>query len=365
MSRNAQPSTQPGAHSAIAPLADFLFCLCLGLALLIPPQACAQTPLPSDSASENSARVIIAEDAQATESLQPVPERIQILIDRAITNLTGKTTVSNAWRSLVSTQDTVGLKVLSAPGANSGTRPVVVAAIVEDLLAAGLLPDHIIVWDKRSADLRLAGFYGLRERFGIRVMGSADAGYDEKTFYDTALLGPMSWSDLEFAHTGPGVGRKSYVSKLVSKEMTKIINVTPLIHNNITGVSGNLYSLAMGGVDNTLRFQGEPDSMARAVPEIYALPILGDRVVLNIVDALVCQYQGQDRGMLQYSAILNQLRFSRDPVALDVLSLEEINRQRELAGVPLVANVSDLFSNASLLEIGVSDPRHIQVDKLP
>jgi hypothetical protein len=154
------------------------------------------------------------------------------------------------------------------------------------------------------------------------------------------------------------------VSKLVSQEMTKIINITPLIHNNLTGVSGNLYSLAVGGVDNTLRFQGDPDSLARAIPEIYALPILGDRVVLNVVDALVCQYQGQDRGMLQYSAVLNQLWFSRDPVALDVLSLEEINRQRERAEVPLITNISDLFVNASLLEIGVSDPRRIQIDRL-
>jgi hypothetical protein len=258
----------------------------------------------------------------------------------------------------------VGLKVFSAPGPNSGTRPAVVAAVVQDLLNAGLRATNIIVWDKRATDLRLAGFYELADRFGIRVAGCIESGYDEKTNYDTALIGTLSWSDLEFGKKGPGIGRKSYVSKLVSREMTKIINITPMLNHNHVGVSGNLYSLAMGSVDNTARFEVDADALAQAVPEIYALPILGDRVVLNIVDALICQYEGEHLGLLHYSSILNELRFSRDPVALDVLSIQELNHQRELTGAPAVKTNLTLYQNASLLEIGVSDPRRIQVEKL-
>jgi hypothetical protein len=86
--------------------------------------------------------------------------------------------------------------------------------------------------------------------------------------------------------------------------------------------------------------------------------------VLNVVDALMCQYEGQQGGLLHYSTVLNQLRFSSDPVALDVLSLQEINRERALVGALPNTN-TDLYNNASLLEIGVSDLRHIKVDKLP
>lgn len=287
------------------------------------------------------------------------------MVDRAITNLTGKATVPASWLSLVSTQDVVGIKVFSAPGPNSGTRPAVVSAVVQDLLSAGLRATNIIVWDKRATDLRLAGFYELADRFGIQVAGCIEAGYDEKTNYETALIGTLSWSDLEFGKKGPGIGRKSYVSKLVSREMTKIINITPMLNHNQVGVSGNLYSLAIGSVDNTARFEADADTLAQAVPEIYALPILGDRVVLNIVDALICQYEGEHLGLLHYSSILNQLRFSRDPVALDVLSIQELNHQRELAKAPSVKTNLALYQNASLLEIGVSDPRRIQVEKLP
>ena len=137
------------------------------------------------------------------------------------------------------------------------------------------------------------------------------------------------------------------------------------MNHNLAGVSGNLYSLAIGSVDNIVRFESDADRLATAVPEIYALPALSDQVVLNIVDALICQYEGGERGLLHYSATLNQLRFSRDPVALDVLSLQELDRQRQAANAPTVKPNLDLYSNAALLELGVSDLKRIQVQTVP
>jgi hypothetical protein len=254
--------------------------------------------------------------------------------------------------------------VRRSPGPNSGTRPAVVAAVVEELLEAGLSPKQIIIWDKHQTDLRLAGYFDLAKRFGVRVSGSAEAGYDEKVFYDTPLLGSLVWGDLEFQKKGEGIGRKSFVSKLVTSQMTKIVNITPMMNNNEAGVFGNLYSLATGSVDNIARFD-ERARMATAIPEIYALPALSDHVVLNITDALICQYLGEERSLLHYSAILNQLRFSRDPVALDVLSLQELDRQRKLGKEPAAKFDSDLYANAALLELGVSDLKNIDVVKIP
>src|SRR5208283_989018 len=202
-------------------------------------------------------------------------------------------------------------------GMLSGTRPAVVAAAIHGLLDAGVPPQHIVIWDRHEDNLRAAGFFKLGAQLGVRVAGSQKTGYDPTNFYepDTAIIGSLVWGDLEFGKKGDGVGRKSFVSKLVSREITKIINVTPLLNHNDAGVSGNLYSLAMGSVDNLIRFEASPETMATAIPEIYSLPALSDHVVLNINDALICQYEGGERGLLHYSATLNQLRFSRDPVA--------------------------------------------------
>ena len=364
MSRNAQSLTRTGSRAG----SRLCFCLCLFQLFAAP--APAQDASSSGTNTPPRARVVIVEDPDATYDLQPVADKVQAMVDRGITNLTGKGTVADAWLSLVSTNDTVGIKVYSAPGPNSGTRPAVAAAVVQGLLAAGLPPQHIIVWDKRTVDLRLAGFFDFEQRYGIRVLGAIEAGYDEKTFYEAALLGPMNWTDVEFNQKGPGMGRKSYVSRLVSQQLTKIINITPMMHHNTAGIYGNLYSLTMASVDNTLRFENNIAELDKAVPEIYAMKVFGDkiageRVVLTVTDALICQYEGQQQGLLHYSTVLNQLRFSHDPVALDVLSLDEINHQRELAGTPVVNTNMDLFYNASLLEIGVSDTNRIDVTRLP
>jgi hypothetical protein len=305
------------------------------------------------------AKVVIVQDPNATDAFQPSESRIQSMVERGVTALTGKPSPSEAWLSLISTQDTVGIKVFSEPGPNSGTRPAVVAAVITQLLAAGLPPRQIVIWDKHQTELRLAGYFDLAKQFGVRVAGSFEAGYDEKVFYDTTLLGNLVWGDLEYGKKGEGIGRKSFVSKLVTGGMTKIINITPLLNHNTAGVFGNLYCLATGSVDNIGRFEDDHARLAAAVPEIYALPALSDHVVLSITDALICQYEGEERSLLHYSAILNELRFSRDPVALDVLSLQELDRQRELAKAPATKTDPELYSNAALLELGVDDPKKI------
>ncbi len=308
------------------------------------------------------ARVVTVCDPGAMDAFRARPEIVRLMVDRGITKLARRSSVAEAWRAFVTTQDVVGIKVYSTPGPNSGTRPAVVAAIVEGLLSAGLPPRNILVWDRQAGDLRLAGFYDLADRYSIQVAGSAQAGYDEKNFYDTPLIGTLVYGDYEFGKQGAGLGRKSYVSKLVSRQMTKIINVAPLLNHNQAGVSGLLYSLASGSIDNMARFESDADRLSRAIPEIYALPALSDHVALSITDALLCQYEGGERGLLHYSVVLNELRFSRDPVALDTLALQDLERQRQTANVPTLKANADLYNNAAILELGVSDMKRIHVE---
>jgi hypothetical protein len=146
--------------------------------------------------------------------------------------------------------------------------------------------------------------------------------------------------------------------------MTKIINIAPLLNHNHAGVCGTLHGLAMGSVDNTIRFEVEPGRLAWAVPEVYALEAVGDKVGLNMVDALICQYQGEKEPKLHYAKALNEIWLSRDPVALDFLSLVELDRQRKAAGMLAVStNFFELYHIASELELGVSDPNNIQVER--
>jgi uncharacterized protein (DUF362 family) len=336
----------------------FLFLACL-LCL----SARAQLPTPG-----KDARVVIVEDSRATTAFEPDAGVVREMVSRGIVRFTGKTNAAFAWRSLVSTQDIVAIKVFSTPGPNSGTRPAVVSAVVEELLAAGVPATNIIIWDKHLWDLRLSGFDDLAEKYHVRLAGAANAGFDEKVSYDNALLGNLVWGDLEFGKAQ--TGRKSHLSKLLTRDITKIINIPPLLNHNAASVTGALYSLALGSVDNSLRFESRPDRLATAVPDIYNLTNLFDRVAINITDALIGQYQGEQEAKLHYSVELNQIWFSKDAVALDVLAINELAREREASraeGVKPQQPNLELYQNASLLELGISDPKRIRVEtvKLP
>jgi hypothetical protein len=331
-------------------IANFLIALGIGASCA----ALALEPMPTG-------RVLIVEHPDATQAFSAQPEPIEQIVKKGLTEFTGKPTIREAWLSLVSTQDTIGIKVHAAPGGMSGTRPAVVAALIETLLQSGIAPQQIIIWDKRTVDLRLAGYFALAEKYQVHVAGALEEGYDSQTFYPAPLLGKLVYGDLEFGQKGESIGRNSYVTKLLTRRITKIINVTPLLNHNQAGVSGALFGLAMASVDNTLRFE-DPERLSTAVPEIFALPEIADRVVLNIVDALICQYRGEERSLLHYSTALNQLWFSRDPVAVDILAIQELDRNRREGKTS--RGILQIYGNAALMDLGVGNTNQIKVERL-
>lgn len=330
--------------------------LCAGL-------AAGRASQPETDANTWMGRVLVVEDPAATVAFVPQADPIRRMVENGIIAFTGKPDEKSAWLSLVSTNDKVGIKVFASPGA-SGTRRVVVEAVVRGLLNAGVPAKQILVWDRRLADLRQAGYFDLAERLGVRVAGAMEAGFDDHQFYDTALIGKLVYGDAEFGKKGDNVGRRSYVSSLVVSNMTKIINIPPLLNHNLAGVVGCLHGLAMGSVDNTIRFEADPDRLATAIPEIFALEPIADHLALNIVDALVCQYQGEEQTLLHYSTAMNELWFSRDPVALDILSVAELAKQRKQTDAPPLRANLDTFSNAALLDLGTADPARFRIERL-
>lgn len=339
-----------------------MFCF-VYLPLVLCAQSAPSVGVRGDDAAKFS-RIVTVRDERAVKAFVPDKQRIRAMVEQGVTRLTGQPDARAAWRFLVATNDVVGIKVYTRAGGVSGTRRSVVAAVIEGLLDAGLPAKQIIVWDKRVGDLQEAGYFELAEEYGVRVEGSAAAGYDEKVFYETPLIGKLVWGDLEFGKEGKGVGRKSFVSNLVTRDMTRIISIAPLLNHYAAGVTGHLYGLAMGSVDNTFRFEASRAHLNTAVPELCAMEVLGDRVALNIVDALIGQYKGEKESLLHYSAVVNELRFSKDPVALDVLSVRELERQRVKAELAPREPDMELYHNASLVEIGASDPKRFQVETI-
>jgi hypothetical protein len=212
------------------------------------------------------------------------------------------------------------------------------------------------------ADLRAAGFDALAEQLGVGLASSVDRGFDEKIAYENSVLGNLLFGDLEFGRKDTTVSRRSHLTKLMTADFTKIISIAPLLNHNEAGTTGHLTSLGLGSADNILRFEGNGERIATALPELFGQPQIADKGVLYITDALLCQYQGEQRSLLHYSAPMNQLWFSKDPVALDSLALVELERQRDIAGMPQGKPNRELYANAELLELGVANLKRIATE---
>jgi uncharacterized protein (DUF362 family) len=331
----------------------------LGLLGLCGAQAQTQ---PAAMTASGSSRVVTVEDPGVIVAYEPQVDRVRSMLNCGITKLCGTPNASRAWTSLIATNDIVGIKVVSTPGPSAGTRPAVVQAVIEELINAGLPSTNIVIWDRLFSDLRKSGYDTLAKRLNTRVAGAVETGFDASVYYDDPVQGTLIWGDLDFDRKDAKTGRKSYVSKLLTHDLTKIIVISPLLNHNTAGVNGCLTSLALGSVDNTMRFEINPERLAKAVPEIYAMRAVGDRVVLSIMDALIAQYEGGQVSLLHYSAELKQIWISKDPVALDVLGLAELTRQREVHDMPPPPSNKALYETAALLELGFSDPKRIRVE---
>ncbi len=312
----------------------------------------------------STSRVVIVKNKSAVSAYLPEPQSVKEMLKEGLFALTSTSSLKDAFSKIFTTNDIVGIKVYSAPGPYAGSRPAVARALVSLMIESDFPTENIIIWDKNLTDLQSAGYDKIANEFGIRIAGAIQSSYDESVYYEKPLIGSLVYGDYEFGKKAEGTGKKSYISKLVTKEITKIVSIAPLLNHNVAGIVGHLYSISMGGVDNTLRFESNKERLNEAVPEIFALPVFSDRAVLFITDALICQYEGGERALLHYSTTPSELRLSRDPVALDLLSLEELQRQRVSVGIRLPKIDYELFNNAALLELGNADSNKIKITRI-
>jgi len=335
------------------------------LTLLLAIPAVSSAPASTNDAPKSV--VFAAHDSDATQSYVPNPAIVRRLVDSGIQALAGTNQLAAAWRRYVKPSDVVGFRVVSASGPISGTRPAVVAALIESLVATGHSPKQIVIWDKRASDLILAGYPKLAERLGVRWAATEEIGWDEARFYENATIGRLLIGDLEYPRRDQAnVGRKSFVSRLLARDVTRIIPVTPVLSHSQLGVNGQIANLSLGAVDNTMRFEQDAGRLAEALPEVCALDDIFPRLAFGVSDALICQYRGDERTYLHYAVALNQVRFSTDPVALDALALDDIRRSR--AANPTEGEKpfnTDLYGNCALLDMGNADLSRIDVRKVP
>jgi uncharacterized protein (DUF362 family) len=285
-------------------------------------------------------RVVIARNPRVISGQKVDGKVAEDILDKAMCSFTGKSSATDAWRSLFSPSEKVIIKVnaLFPPVTPS---PEFVRAITNALRDAGLKENNIIVHDRRNSELQRAGFTINESSKGVRVHGTRE-------YSDWMLAGPGMF--------------QTRLCKLITEEADAIINVPSLKVHHRSGVTLSMKNL-LGCISNPGETHG---GGCPRIADISALDPIRKKTRLIIVDGVRAQY---DRGP-GYSAahVWNYagLLIASNTVAADAVGADEILAKRKAMGLggPIPPSLIHI-ERAAKLGLGIADLDKIEVLRLP
>ena len=294
--------------------------------------------------TKGSSRVVIARDsALYGTSSTPDSARVAKLLDTAVENFAETADPVAPWKKIVRPNEVVGLKVNTIAGPGLSTHVILVQAICERLKQAGVQPGNIIVWDRWNRELERAGYTISTDSNNVRVMGtdSKDVGYDD--------------SELSF-----GVA-KSRLSKLLTRTCDCMINVPILKHHSGAGVTLALKN--MYGVNNNPQSLHD-NNCCPGVADLYMLAPIREKFRFVVADAMTGCFEAGPGFKPQYAWKYNGLMVASDPVAIDYIAWQIIERKRAERGLKTLADAGTPPKYIAVAadaqhRLGTNDPNRI------
>jgi hypothetical protein len=152
---------------------------------------------------------------------------------------------------------------------------------------------------------------------------------------------------------------KSCFSEIVTKDITKLVNIAVLKHNEDSGVTWATKNIALGVTTNKVRFH--IDYCTRAIPGILSHPSLKDKMVLHIGEAARISTVSVAGAQMAYDS---RIFFSRDPVAMDRIGLDILEAKRKERGLDPIRNISTHVAACARKGLGTDDLAKIDLREL-
>ena len=253
---------------------------------------------------------------------------VRSMLSAGMKGLTGASSDRDAWSSFIATDDVVGIKVNCSGAPRVMSSPEVVGGIVANLVELGVPPNNIYIYE-RFQDQLDAVHYEKSVPAGVQIQAAEHArgsirGYDPSTFVEVNFFGEDD--------------TRSYVMKLVSQKLTKIINVPNLKEHQAAGVTGCLKNAAYGNFSNVARsHRNEISNTYSFIGTLGAVEPVRSRTVLNIMDGLRgVWHAGPFSENKRFRFYPKQIMFGTDPVAMDRLLIEIIEEKRKEEHAPSI-----------------------------
>ena len=311
-------------------------------------------------------------DPSSIKDYKTNPRVVREMVNRLVVAATGQSDVAKAWASLVSPDDTIGIKICAAGGDLFTTHHDIVSAIVDGLVAAGHSRSSIIVWDRSLAGIKGAGYRPGIDGYQLKTIAPRD-GYDPKAVLSAPLIGQLVWGDFDYIgdvgkmdvlSDSENTSNVSHFSKIVATEVTKIINVPVMSVSETNGIAGCMYNMTIPNIDNWRRFAQGSRFGAESLAEIYANPLVAKKVVFNLMDGLIAQYAGGPQPQPNYAIHNATLYASKDPVALDAIALKRLEEWRARTNLRPIGPIAAYIDYAGQLGLGSSAPNRIELKNI-
>jgi uncharacterized protein (DUF362 family) len=273
-------------------------------------------------------RVVEVADGRAIVGNRVSQPMVHGMLGCGLKELTGENSAQAALSKFIEATDVVGIKINPSGAPACCSSPELVREIIDEVKAVGVPAKNIVVYDRFGAEMDIGSYQTLLPP-GIRVMGVQDgfldsSGYDANVYCQVDFFG--EWET------------RSYMASVVASGVDKIINVPTLKDHSAAGVTGCLKNVAYGTFNNVGRSHRPPYSFTNPLIGVMCtVEPLRSKVVLNIMDGMRMVWHGgpltQNQTFIYPAGVL---MVSTDPVAMDTIELEMIDKKRREEGAPSV-----------------------------
>ena len=273
----------------------------------------------------------------AEKSIDPASGKVdqatvRQMLSAGLKALTGDARDDDAWARFISPKDVVGIKVNCSGAPRIRSSPEVVGAIAERLVAIGVAPKQIWVYERFQNQLDSVPYAKFLPE-GVHIHAAESdrgsiLGYDPKVYVETSFFGEED--------------TRSNVARLVSETLTKIVNVPNMKEHQASGVTGCLKNIAYGDFSNVARsHRNEKTNTYSFIGTLAAVEPVRSRVVLSVMDGLAgVWHAGPFSNDAKFRFYPKDLMIATDPVAMDHKLIDIIEAKREAERAVSIFNQS-------------------------